>query len=169
MTARQNPDGTVAVMVENYLVASNAGYTYTTLNLDAAVARDVRWHIATNAIEFSPGPGGGASFVKFFTFDAATGARSLTADMDGRGPKAMPGPCVTCHGGRAGPLTPPDATGRQLFPVVRNTTTTRGYSRAHASARSRQLRLPGVGPLYPGQPGSESQDPQPHRAVHLPR
>ncbi|HZM48092.1 MAG TPA: hypothetical protein VFC14_24970 [Burkholderiales bacterium] len=135
MTARQNVDGTVAVMVENYLVASNAGYSYTTLNLDAAVVRDTRWHLATNAIEFSPGPGGGASFVKFFTFDAATGARSLTADMDGRGPKAMPGPCLTCHGGRGDPLTPPDATGRQLFPLVRNTTTAnRGDTRAHMHA-----------------------------------
>ena len=132
MTGRQNADGTIAVMVENFLVESNAGYTYTTLNLDAAVARDTRWHIGTNAIEFSPGPSGGASFVKFFTFDAGTGARSLTANMDGRGPKAMPGPCATCHGGRADPLTPPDASGRQLFALVRNTTTlNRGDIRAH--------------------------------------
>ncbi len=132
MTARQNANGTIAVMVENFLVESNAGYTYTTLNLDAAVARDTRWHIATNAIEFSPGPAGGASFVKFFTFDPATGVRSLTANMDGRGPKAMPGPCATCHGGRADPLTPPDASGRQLFALVSNTTTsTRADIRAH--------------------------------------
>jgi len=132
ITARQNVDGTVAVMVENYLVASAAGYSYTTSNLDAAVVRDLRWHIATNTIEFSPGPAGGASFTKFFQFEPATGVRAQTADMDGRGQKAMPGPCLTCHGGRADPLTPPDATGRQLFPLVRNTTTpNRGDTRAH--------------------------------------
>ena len=131
MTARQNADGTVAVMVENYLVASNAGYSYTTLNLDAAVVRDARWLLAINAIEYSPGPSGGASFVKFFEFNGQTGARNLAADMDGRGPKAMPGPCITCHGGRADPLTPPDATGRQLFALVRNTATpSRGDTRA---------------------------------------
>lgn len=121
MTLRQNPDGTVAAMVENYLVNAGAGYSYTSLNLDAAIARDARWHIGTNGIEFSPGPNGGASFAKFYTFDPVSGARLLTASLDNRTPKAMPGICISCHGGRGDPLTPPDpVTGKPLFPLVMN-------------------------------------------------
>lgn len=120
MTARMNVDGTIAVMVENYVVEPATNYTYSTVNLDAAVVQDRRWHIATNAIEYSPGPSGGVSFVKYFTFDPVTGARELTANMDGRGEKAMPGPCISCHGGRADPLTPP-FNGTPLFPLVANT------------------------------------------------
>ncbi|MEQ1883134.1 MAG: hypothetical protein ABL878_19445, partial [Burkholderiales bacterium] len=121
MTARQNVDGTVAVMVENYLVNPAAGYTYNPFNLDAAVLRDARWNIGTNAIEFSPAPGAGVSFAKFFSFDPVTGARLNSIDMDGRGEKAMPGPCISCHGGRGDPLTPPDpVTGNPLFALVPN-------------------------------------------------
>jgi mono/diheme cytochrome c family protein len=116
LTVRQNPDGTVAAYVENYLVEAAAGYTYTSVNLDAAVAAAANYHIGTNAIEFSPGPGGGASFAKFFTYTPA-GARALTIDMDGRGAKAMPGPCISCHGGRADPLTPATG-GNPLFALV---------------------------------------------------
>lgn len=120
MTARQNPDGTIAVFVENYAVNAGAGYTYTPLNLDAAVLRDPGWHVGTNAIEFSPGPNGGASFAKFYTF-APSGARLLAANLDGRGNKAMPGICINCHGGRADPLTPVDlVSGKPLFPLVAN-------------------------------------------------
>jgi len=32
----------------------------------------------------------------------------------------MPGPCITCHGGRGDALTPPDATGKRLFNLVQN-------------------------------------------------
>ncbi|WP_041420804.1 hypothetical protein [Sideroxydans lithotrophicus] len=120
VTARKNTDGTIAFYVDNYLVWSAAGYGYSSLNLDAAVARDQRWYIGTNAIEFSPGPAGGAPFAKYFTFDPVTGARLLAANLDGRGNKAMPGICTGCHGGRGDPLTPPDAFGNQLFAVVGN-------------------------------------------------
>lgn len=122
MHARQNPDGTFAFYVRNYLVTAGSGYGYSSLNLDAAVAEDLRWHIGTNAIEFSPGPdvGDTASFAKFYNFDTGTGARRLTANLDGRGNKAMPGICINCHGGRADPLTPPNALGKQLFALVQN-------------------------------------------------
>jgi mono/diheme cytochrome c family protein len=123
MTGRQNVDGTVAVMVENYLVLPSATYSYSTINLDAAVSEDRRWHLGTNAIEFSPGPNGGLAFTKFFTFHPTTGERELTIDMDGRGLKAMPGPCITCHGGRGDPLTPPDGTGNPRFPLIANSPT----------------------------------------------
>ena len=120
MTARQNVDGTIAVVVENYAVQTGVAYQYSKLNLDAAVLQDPRWHVSTNAIEFSPGPGGGASFVKFFNFDTATGQRQTTVDLDNRGQKAMPSACAVCHGGRGDPLTPPDASGQPLFPLVQN-------------------------------------------------
>jgi hypothetical protein len=115
MTFRRNVNGTIAAMVENYLVYSVADYTYSSLNLDAAVARDQRWHVGTNGIEFSPAPNG-QTFAKFFTFDPVTGQRLLEASLDGRGKKAMPGICINCHGGRADPLT---ATGG--FPREGNT------------------------------------------------
>ena len=120
MTARQNPDGTVAILVENYQVTAAADYAFTEANLQAAVVRDPTWHPYTNAIEFSPGPNGGVSFTKFYNFHEPTGARELTVNLDGRGEKAMPSLCISCHGGRGDPLTPPDASGRRLFPLVAN-------------------------------------------------
>jgi len=91
MTARQNVDGSVAIVVENYLVSSGgAQYEFSRLSVDAAALQDPRWHYTTNAIEYSPGPGGGVSFVKFFNFDVATGRRDETVDLDRRGRKAMP-------------------------------------------------------------------------------
>lgn len=80
--------------------------------------QDRRWIASFNAVEFSPGPGGGASFAKYFSFNPVTGVRDLAIDLDGRGAKAMPGVCIACHGGRGDPLTPPDATGHPLFPLV---------------------------------------------------
>lgn len=127
LTFRQNPNGTVAANVENYFVEAAAGYTYSRINLDAAIVKDQRQHKGTNAIEVTPGPNGGSSFAKFYTFDAVTGQRLLTIDMDGRGEKAMPGPCITCHGGRGDALTPPDANGKRLFNLVQNSVSkTRG-------------------------------------------
>ncbi len=126
MTAHQNPDGTMAFMVENYLVGAYGGYS--PLNLEAAIQRVPQWHLGTNAIEFSPGPqagtGGrpaGANFVKFYTYDPSTGQRLTTLSLDGRPAKAMPTVCTSCHGGRGDPLTPPDAaTGKPLFALVAN-------------------------------------------------
>ena len=40
VTARKNADGTVAFYVDNYLVWTAAGYGYSDMNRDAAVARD---------------------------------------------------------------------------------------------------------------------------------
>jgi len=120
MTARQNTDGTLAFIVENYLIPAGGVYAYSPLNLEAAIVRDPKSLIGINAIEFSPGPAGGVSFAKFFNFSPTTGERETALDLDGRGDKAMPGPCITCHGGRADALTPPDASGRPRFPLVQN-------------------------------------------------
>ncbi len=121
MTAHRNPDGTMAFMVENYLVGAYGGYT--PLNVEAAVNQVAQWHLGTNAIEFSPGPNGpaNASFAKFYTYNPTTGERLATISLDGRPAKAMPTVCISCHGGRGDALTPPDpATGKQLFPRVMN-------------------------------------------------
>jgi mono/diheme cytochrome c family protein len=144
MTARQNTDGTIAVMVENYLVAPAAYYSYSSFNLDAAVVRDQRWHVGTNGIEFSGSTCSAQSdpascdpsikFAKFYTFDRNTGQRLLAADLDGRGDKAMPGICISCHGGRGDPLTPATGspTGKALFPWVGNSASQkRGDTQAH--------------------------------------
>ena len=120
MTARTSPDGTIAFLVENYLANPGGAYGFSPLNIEAAVVEDRRWLILVNAIEFSPGPSGKVSFAKFFNFNPSTGQRQLTADIDGRGEKAMPNICVSCHGGRADALTPPDATGRQQLSLVQN-------------------------------------------------
>ena len=130
MTGRLNADGSVAFFVENYNV-SNVPGGYSTVNVDAAVARDTKWHVGTNAIEWSATPCDAAldpgtcdptvKFAKYFNFSSADGTRQLTVDLDGRGQKAMPGPCITCHGGRGDPLTPPDAgTGLPRFALVGN-------------------------------------------------
>lgn len=103
MTARLNADNTVAFFVENYSVTAVPGRSYGALNLEAAISQDRHWHVGTNAIEFSPGPNG-QTFAKFFNFSSATGQRQLTANLDGKGQKAMPGICVSCHGGRGDPL-----------------------------------------------------------------
>ena len=118
MNGRINSDGSIAFFVENYLVqTAGAGYS-STINVDAAVVRDPKWHIGTNAIEWSCYPQSGPGCVKFAKFYSflPDGTRTLTVNMDGRGAKAMPGPCITCHGGRGDPLDP-----GPLFPFVANT------------------------------------------------
>jgi hypothetical protein len=116
MSARYDPiTKTIAFLVENYVVNPGEAYGYSELSLEAAARQDTRWRIGVNAIEFSPGPNGGASFAKFFNFNSQTGQRELMVDLDFRGTKAMPGPCITCHGGRG---DAPKADG--TFPLVQN-------------------------------------------------
>lgn len=127
MTARYNPgDKTMAFLVENYVVSPGGAYRYSKLSLEAAAQQDARWRIGINAIEFSLGPNGGASFAKFFNFNSRTGQRELMVDLDFRGPKAMPGPCITCHGGRG------DALNHGKFPLIQNIASkTSGDVQAH--------------------------------------
>ncbi|MEM7206602.1 MAG: hypothetical protein AAF434_02145 [Pseudomonadota bacterium] len=110
MRARRNDDGSIAFVVDNYAVSTIPGFSYGPLNLQALIARDRQHIVATNAIEFSAGPGGGAMFTKFFNFEKPDGdgvqSRKLTVDLDGRGEKAMPGMCIVCHGGKTLPLNP---------------------------------------------------------------
>ncbi|MBI3530045.1 MAG: hypothetical protein HY067_19025 [Betaproteobacteria bacterium] len=114
MTGRRNSDGSIAFFVENYNV-SNVPGGYSQVNVDAAVVRDPTWHVGTNAIEWSPAQCTASdssdcditvNFTKYFNFDPTTGQRQNTLNLDGRGLKSMPGICISCHGGRADPLTP---------------------------------------------------------------
>jgi hypothetical protein len=120
MTARQNPDGTLAFFVENYLVKTGGAYGFSPINLEAAIVRDAKSLVYLAGIEFSPGPAGGTSFAKFYNFNVVTGVRENMVDIDGLGDKAMPGPCLTCHGGRADALMPPDASGVPRFNLLQN-------------------------------------------------
>lgn len=133
MTARRNVDGSIAIFVDNYLVETGStGYTYNSLNVDAAVVQSAQRFVSTSAIEFSDinGTGAGDKFVKFYVFDK-NGNRLLMVDQDGLGEKAMPGICTSCHGGRADRLT---ATG--LFPIVGN-----GLSQQRGDTTSRLQSL----------------------------
>ena len=120
MTGRQNPDGTIAFLVENYLVKTGAAYGFSPINLEAAIVSDPNALLYVAGVEFSPGPAGGSSFAKFFNFNIVTGVRENMVNIDGLGDKAMPGPCIVCHGGRADALTPPDAAGQPLFNLLQN-------------------------------------------------
>jgi hypothetical protein len=73
-------------------------FYYVTNYHDVESARLNSAPIATVAMEYSPGPGGGAPYTKFYVFNGA-GARVNNADLDGNGIKFVPRLCVTCHGG----------------------------------------------------------------------
>ncbi|RDH82981.1 MAG: hypothetical protein DIZ80_12010 [endosymbiont of Galathealinum brachiosum] len=112
MFMRRNANGCLAFYVENFLVTLVDGLDYNTLNLTAAIEDDQLHHFGTNAIEFSDLDGDcdgtDPMFNKFFTFDATASAedepRILSVNLDNRGKKFMPIPCITCHGGTAKPL-----------------------------------------------------------------
>lgn len=109
----------IAFFVENYLVDVPGG-GYNRINVDAAVAQDSNWHVGTNAIEWSCHPDDAGDpncrrYAKYYNF-SPNGQRQLAVNLDGRGLKAMPGPCITCHGGRGDPL---EADGS--YPTVANT------------------------------------------------
>lgn len=102
--------GDVAIYVENFQVAGIPGVPYGPLNLEAMVQGDRSWNFGVNAIEFSSYPYssvGAHKFAKFYTFAGdgklamlAAGSQQHFADLDGRGVKPMPTPCIVCHGGR---------------------------------------------------------------------
>lgn len=98
-------EGRFAVFVRNYIVKVFDGdpTNYGPINVEAAIEADLSFHAGTNAIEFSPlnedvpvGPDN-PRVAKFFTFKPS-GPRNVEADLDGRGDKHMPQPCLLCHG-----------------------------------------------------------------------
>ena len=115
MRSYPNPDcigdHVIAFYVRNFSVQIVEGFAYGPVNLEAAISEDLQHHVGTNAIEFGRGrQSGGATdtcsaepMTKFFTFEP-DGTRRTRVDLDGRGTKAMPQPCVSCHGGKLRPL-----------------------------------------------------------------
>jgi mono/diheme cytochrome c family protein len=101
MFMRTNSNGNVAAYVENYPTLADA--------VAAVKAGNNNKIIATVCMEWSPPPGGGARYVKFYTF-RADGKRVnpdetvFAPDLDGRGEKFQPGVCNICHGGQPKPL-----------------------------------------------------------------
>jgi mono/diheme cytochrome c family protein len=126
--------------------------------MDATGHDSIRWHFISNAVEFSTYPYGAGEpreggitgfatadgeaplFTKFYTFrpddvtDPDAAERRLDMiDLDGRGEKSMPGPCIACHGGTARSLLPdgdfpapipggvPGDTGAQMQVIEVNT------------------------------------------------
>jgi hypothetical protein len=123
MHMKRGAAGAVAFYVRNYQIQNVPGQGYSAINLDAAVDEIDSFHIGTNAIEYGPidADGNGVAddidgdgdadrddwFARFYTFSPDPPyARLLAVDMDSLGAKAMPVPCITCHGGRADPLLP---------------------------------------------------------------
>jgi PKD repeat protein len=95
------------------------------------------------------GSAANAKFAKFYNFSSADGTRQHFVDLDGKGRKAMPGPCITCHGGRGDPLTPDEGTpAKPRFPLVENSVSRK---RGDVQARLHGMNVGSFG--YSAQPG----------------
>ncbi|MEE9318973.1 MAG: hypothetical protein V3U76_00860 [Granulosicoccus sp.] len=121
--------GNVAVYVENFQVDRVPGVPYGPLNLQALIENDRSWNFGFNAIEFSAYPNtsaGARQFVKFYNFAGdgkratlASGTQAHDVDLDGRGLKPVPTPCILCHGGRGRTLVYRDTDGtKKLAPTI---------------------------------------------------
>lgn len=98
-------------------------------NTDPNRQSNIQWHFNSNAIEFSAYPygpgeprdgeittfatndGEAPMFTKYFTFRPddvndpnTTERRQDVVNLDSRGDRSMPGPCIACHGGEGRPL-----------------------------------------------------------------
>ena len=95
MYLRRNANGALASYVENYVGTSDA------VKLANVKFRDPAGLLATVCMEFvAPDENPtGKKRVTFYTY-GANGNRVLQADLDDRGPKAGPGVCNVCHGGK---------------------------------------------------------------------
>ena len=105
----------IAFYVQNFSVDIVEGLAYGPVNLAAAINQDLQHHFGSNAIEFSRGRAvdgvcSAEPYTRFFTYRSdysrsnADHPRLLTVNLDGRGEKAMPQPCISCHGGKLNPL-----------------------------------------------------------------
>lgn len=106
----------IAFFVRNFSVQIVEGFAYGPVNLEAAIAEDLQHHVGTNAIEFSRGRAdlgdtcSAEPMAKFYTYEPnynppnAVHPLRTRVDLDARGAKAMPQPCITCHGGKLRPL-----------------------------------------------------------------
>ena len=126
MRSYANPDcggQVIAFYVRNFSVDIGDGTAYGPVNLDAALNEDLQYHLGSNAIEFSRGLSSAGDtcspepMAKFYTYKSdyssadAPHKRLLRVNLDNRGAKAMPQPCISCHGGKLSPL---DRFGRMV-------------------------------------------------------
>lgn len=105
-----------AFYVRNFKVDVVEDFAYGLVNLEAAIEENLDYHFGSNAIEFSKGfdslseTCADEPYNRFFTYKSdystpdASHPRLEQVDLDGRGEKAMPQPCISCHGGIARPL-----------------------------------------------------------------
>ena len=103
-------------MFEIFSVNIVDGFAYGPVNLQGAINNDVDYHFGTNAIEFSQGISTEGDtcttepMARFYTYLSDYSSADaehpllLKVDLDGRGEKAMPQPCISCHGGKLEPL-----------------------------------------------------------------
>jgi hypothetical protein len=109
---KDKPTSNISFYVKNYAAdLGDSSGQYNQANVTAAINEMQQYHIGTNAIEFSPLDGEGEDsqkVLKFFTFRrdpyGSVEHRKDTANLDGRGEKQMPIPCLVCHGARLLPL-----------------------------------------------------------------
>ena len=99
-SADPNVNNSVAFFGENYDVSSISSGGYSSFNVEAAIARDSKWHVGTNAIEWSTAScntstappedpancNSGVKFAKFYNFSSATGQRQLRGPEEGLPP-----------------------------------------------------------------------------------
>lgn len=120
--------GAVAVYVENFNI-DVPGLRYGPMNLEALIDNDRAWNFGVNAIEFSVYPQVDADarpFTKFYNFAGdgkqaflSSGSQQHFVNLDSRGVKPMPTPCIVCHGGRGRTLVYNDADGaKMLAPTI---------------------------------------------------
>lgn len=183
MRSYPNPSGCpgqiIAFYVRNFSVQIVDGFAYGPVNLDAAIDEDMQYHVGTNAIEFGYGRDdvgdtcSSEPMTKFFTFNPVQGGpdtRRIRVDLDDRGDKAMPQPCISCHGGRLRPLdrngdfvaSDADDPANQIGDVKAHLqafevdtfefSDVAGYSRAAQENKLRQLNLA----VYCSYPGSDA-------------
>ncbi len=100
MHMKLGPNG-IAYYVSNYPTVNNA---IRNTNL-----------IATVAMEYTPGPNGAATFMKFAVYKF-NGTRQFSADLDGNGQKYVPNLCIICHGLRKYPGTGSANVGARFLP-----------------------------------------------------
>jgi hypothetical protein len=102
--------GDVACYVTNYGGADQAPG-----NFDLAKAANKPDALATVAMEYSAGPGGGR-IVKFYAYGGgeSDSERIFSADLDGAGQKFVPNLCLNCHGGVYNPENPNSPTAAEV-------------------------------------------------------
>ena len=134
---------TIAFLVRNFSVKIVDGFAYGPINLEAAIAEDLDYHVGTNAIEFGYGRDdmgdtcSAEPMLKFYTYEpdysspTAPHLLRTRVDLDDRGAKAMPQPCITCHGGKLRPL---DRFGRFVSMHANDDVSQIGDTKAHLQA-----------------------------------